>query len=50
MHAQAADLEEFLDMLEPIMARGEIVVGSIGPVVGVHTGPGTLGVTWTARA
>ena len=32
-------------MLEPIVAT-EIVVGEIGPVVGVHAGPATIGVTW----
>jgi DegV family protein with EDD domain len=50
MHAQAHDLEEFLDMLEPIAPRDEILIGMIGPVVGVHCGPGTIGVTWTDNA
>jgi DegV family protein with EDD domain len=46
LHAQAPDVEAFLAMLEPIMPASEIVVGEIGPVVGVHTGPATIGVTW----
>lgn len=50
MHAQCDDLDDFLDMLEPIAPRDEILIGVIGPVVGVHAGPGTIGVTWTARA
>ncbi len=50
MHAQADDVEEFLDMLDPIVPRAEILVGEIGPVVGVHVGPGTIGTVWTVRA
>jgi fatty acid kinase fatty acid binding subunit len=46
VHAQAPDVDEFVAMLEPIVAGAEIVVGQIGPVVGVHAGPGTMGVTW----
>ena len=46
VHAQAADVDEFIAMLEPIVPDTEIVVGTIGPVVGVHTGPGAMGVTW----
>ena len=46
VHAQATDVNEFIAMLEPIVPDTEIVVGTIGPVVGVHTGPGAMGVTW----
>ena len=46
LHAQAPDVQEFIAMLEPIVPMREIVVGEIGPVVGVHTGPATMGVTW----
>jgi DegV family protein with EDD domain len=46
MHAQAHDVDDFVAMLEPIVENAGIVVGEIGPVVGVHTGPGTIGVTW----
>jgi DegV family protein with EDD domain len=46
LHAQAADVDDFIAMLEPIVPARDIVVGEIGPVVGVHTGPGTIGVTW----
>jgi DegV family protein with EDD domain len=46
VHAQAPDVHEFVAMLEPIVPSAEIVVGQIGPVVGVHAGPGTMGVTW----
>jgi DegV family protein with EDD domain len=46
VHAQAPDVDEFIAMLEPIVPESTIVVGEIGPVVGVHTGPATIGVTW----
>ncbi len=46
LHAQAPDVSEFVAMLEPIVPNTEIVVGTIGPVVGVHTGPAAIGVTW----
>jgi DegV family protein with EDD domain len=46
VHAQAPDVDAFVAMLEPIVPSAEIVVGQIGPVVGVHAGPGTMGVTW----
>jgi DegV family protein with EDD domain len=49
VHAQAPDLDEFLAMLEPVVPGAEVVVGSIGPVVGVHTGPRVIGVTWIQR-
>jgi DegV family protein with EDD domain len=46
LHAQAPDVDQFVAMFEPIVPRSEIVVAEIGPVVGVHTGPGTIGATW----
>jgi DegV family protein with EDD domain len=46
MHANAPDVDAFVAMFEPIVENAEIVVGEIGPVVGVHTGPGVIGVTW----
>ena len=45
LHAQAPDITDFIAMLEPIVAS-EILIGEIGPVVGVHAGPATIGVTW----
>jgi len=36
--------------LTPKVPGAEIVVGQIGPVVGVHVGPGAMGVTWIERA
>ncbi len=46
----APDLDEFLEMVRGATSDAEIVVGRLGPVVGVHTGPGAIGVTWIERA
>jgi DegV family protein with EDD domain len=46
MHGQAPDLEELLDMLDPLVPRSEIVVGQVGPVIGTHAGPRVIGVTY----
>jgi DegV family protein with EDD domain len=45
MHAECEDVGQFLDRLRPLY-DGEIVVGSIGPVIGTHGGPGTIGVVF----
>jgi DegV family protein with EDD domain len=50
LHSGAADIDEFLASLGPKVEGAEIVVGRIGPVVGVHVGPGAVGVTWIERA
>jgi DegV family protein with EDD domain len=46
LHGDAPDLEEFLDLLAPIVPREEIVIGQIGPVIGTHAGPRTIGITY----
>ena len=47
----ASDLDELLDMLDPIFPRDQIVVSEIGPVIGTHAGPGVIGVAFqTARS
>lgn len=46
MHGQAPDLDELLDMLDPLVPRSEIVVGQVGPVIGTHAGPRVIGVTY----
>jgi DegV family protein with EDD domain len=46
MHGAAPDLEDFLDLLAPHFPRDQIIVGDIGPVVGAHTGPRTIGVAY----
>ena len=49
LHAQAPDVDQFVEMLRPIAGDREILVGTIGPVVGVHAGPGLLGAVWLER-
>jgi DegV family protein with EDD domain len=45
MHAAADDVEEFVAQLRPHAPAG-IVVGQIGPVIGAHAGPRTIGVAF----
>jgi DegV family protein with EDD domain len=44
--AQAPDIDEFVDMLAATVPRNEIEFGTIGPVIGTHAGPRTIGVGW----
>ncbi|MBV8952119.1 MAG: DegV family protein [Actinobacteria bacterium] len=46
LHGDAPDIDEFLDLLAPVAPRDEIVVSQIGPVVGTHTGPRVIGMTY----
>jgi len=46
LHANAPDLEEFLEMLGPLFPRDDIITGLIGPVIGTHAGPRVIGVTF----
>ena len=48
LHGNAPDLNELLDLLEPLAPQDEIVVGQIGPVIGTHAGPRVIGVTFQA--
>jgi DegV family protein with EDD domain len=45
-HAQAPDIDEFLERVCTIVPRDQIEVGEIGPVIGTHAGPRTIGVGW----
>ncbi len=49
LHSGAPDVDEFVEMLAPIVPSGEIVVGDIGPVVGVHMGPRVIGASWIEK-
>jgi DegV family protein with EDD domain len=40
----ATDIDDFLAMLEGVKSEHPMVVVDLGPVVGTHTGPGTVGV------
>jgi DegV family protein with EDD domain len=46
LHAGAPDVDEFVAKLQDRIAPADIVVGHIGPVIGVHTGPRVLGIAW----
>jgi len=47
-HGDAADVDEFVERLTPLARGKDIVVSLLGPVVGTHTGPGTIGVAYLA--
>jgi DegV family protein with EDD domain len=49
LHGQASDVDELLDLLDPIVPKDEIVTGLVGPVIGTHAGPGVIGVTFQVR-
>ena len=40
----ATDIDEFLDMIQNVRTEHPLVLTDLGPVVGTHTGPGTIGV------
>jgi DegV family protein with EDD domain len=44
--AQAPDVDEMVELLAPTVARDQIEFGTIGPVIGTHAGPRTIGVGW----
>jgi DegV family protein with EDD domain len=45
LQADCTDVDQFVEMLRPHYA-GEILIGDIGPVVGSHTGRGTIGLAF----
>jgi len=46
LNGAASDLDQLLDMLADVYPRDQIIIGDMGAVIGSHTGPGTLGVTY----
>ncbi len=48
MHADASDIDEMLEVLSTDFSPDDIHVDLIGPVIGTHGGPGTLGVCYLA--
>jgi DegV family protein with EDD domain len=45
VHAAATDdVQTFLKRIEPLVPREKVLVSQMGPVVGTHVGPGTIGV------
>ncbi len=43
------EAEAFMERLRPVMPHTEFLLGQLGPVVGVHAGPGALGVCMVRR-
>jgi DegV family protein with EDD domain len=46
LHGNAPDVDELLELLDPIFPRDEIITGVVGPVIGTHVGPRVIGVTY----
>ncbi len=42
-HGAAADIDDFLEMLRSARPDDDVLVAHLGPVIGAHTGPGTVG-------
>ncbi len=49
MHSMATDLDVFIEMAKPVTPSEGAIVVTIGPVVGVHTGPAVAGLVWLER-
>jgi DegV family protein with EDD domain len=49
LHSAPTDLDSFIAKVQPKVPGAEMIVGRIGPVVGVHVGPGAIGLTWIER-
>ncbi len=45
-HGFAPEVDEMLDLIDPLFPRADIRVGNIGPVIGTHGGPRVMGITW----
>jgi len=50
LHADAADYQDLLTMLEEFVPRDEIIVTKIGAVIGTHSGPRAMGVVFQIPA
>ncbi|HUR48279.1 MAG TPA: DegV family protein [Acidimicrobiales bacterium] len=50
VHGRAADVDEFTDLLEEFSPKGGIMVSDVGAVIGAHSGPRLLGVTFQRSA
>ena len=46
IHALADDLMDFVQLLDGVEVDEEIIISSMGPVIGAHTGVGTIGVAF----
>lgn len=50
LNGLAADFDEFVDMLAPKYSRSDLFIGTIGPVIGTHAGPGVIGIGFRQKA
>jgi DegV family protein with EDD domain len=46
LHGMAPDVDELLELLDPVFPRDEVISGVVGPVIGTHVGPRVIGVTY----
>ena len=46
VHGRAPDVDEFTDLLSDFAPKGGIIVSDVGAVIGAHSGPRLLGVTF----
>jgi fatty acid kinase fatty acid binding subunit len=46
LHGKAPDLDDLVELLDPIFPRDDIITGVVGPVIGTHAGPRVIGVTF----
>jgi len=46
LHGNAPDVDELVDLLDPVFPRDEVITGIVGPVIGTHAGPRVIGVTY----
>jgi DegV family protein with EDD domain len=44
--ADAPDMNDFLALLDGVHPTEKLLVADMGPVIGTHAGPGTIGVAW----
>lgn len=50
VHGRAPDVDEFTDLLGDLAPKGGIIVSDVGAVIGAHSGPRLLGVTFQRSA
>ncbi len=45
-HAQAPDVQEFVELLSPVVSPSDVLITEIGPTIGTHGGPRLLAVSF----
>ncbi len=50
MHGEAPDLDQFLDMISPVVDLDTVRVEKIGAVIGTHGGPRVMGLAYQVRS